>query len=782
MTAATVVVGDIAPPPSGKVAYACAQLGFRVFPVSRNARKHPAIKSWPQLATTDIRQLETWWRGDYQDTSVGIACGPASNLWVLDVDVKREDGRASLGLLLSQHGPLPRTMIVGTPSGGLHYYFTYPTDGDVYNSQSVVGPSIDVRGSGGYVLAPFNVNDGGKYEILDPAPPAMAPEWLLTLARQKPQNDRVSQGDGHGVVDTAQWVADAASCPAGRQEWYLFSGLCSMRFWDASEEDMLEAARAVCAAFPLGDPNDPWTSEHAARKVNEVRSRYQPEISAVAVTDNMTAFATQAAQAVQAPPVPQQSPPPQTPPPAAPSVGNVWPNPADGMAVARRYLGQWQAPDGTPYIRHWNDDWWVYRQGGRWEIVNARAIRADFRKTLEHAVYLGPPPDFEVKPWLPNRAKVAEFMDAAEDIARVDDKAKMPSWLVPGDYNADLIPCRNGLLDIHTKQLLAHDPRYFTHMALPIDWSPDAQCPRWQQFMDELWPDDPFAPALLQEWFGYILSGKTDRHKIMLVVGDKRSGKGTIGRILTALLGGRDHIASPSMDGLKERFGLHSLLGKGLALIGDARIAGDTRATVEKLLTISGEDSVNVERKNQKDVVGPLPTRFMLLSNDPPALHDPSGAMASRFLMLHMRESFLGREDLQLTEKLLAELPGILRWALEGLDRLEHTGKFTDPMSSVDLRDVVESSGSPIRTFVEECCDLSSDLMVEVSSLYAAWQMWNSMQGGQTYNMAHFGRQMLSAYPKLLKKQVRVGDKKPNHYIGIGLKINQSSLWTTGQL
>lgn len=145
--------------------------------------------------------------------------------------------------------------------------------------------------------------------------------------------------------------------------------------------------------------------------------------------------------------------------------------------------------------------------------------------------------------------------------------------------------------------------------------------------------------------------------------------------------------------------------------------------------------------------------------------------------MLHLRETFLGREDLNLSGKLLAELPGILRWALEGLDRLENSGQFTSPMSSADLRDVVEASGSPIKAFVEECCEFGSDLTVEVSGLFAAWQMWNSMQGGQSYNMAHFGRQMMSAYPKLQKKQIRVGEKKPNHYIGIGLKINQTATW-----
>lgn len=784
MTAATTVsYADTVGPHSGNIAYACAQLGFRVFPVSRHARKHPAIKSWPQLATTDFAQIEEWWRGDLADTMVGIACGRVSNLWVLDIDVKTGDGAAALAALTATHGPLPDTMTVDTPSGGRHYYFTYPVDGgEIFNSQSTVAPFIDVRGEGGFVVAPMNRTGAGEYKVSRSVRPTAAPAWLVELARQKPKNDRVTGGDGSGSVDTARWVADASTVPPGRQEWYLFSGLCSMRFWDASEQDMLDAGKAVIAGFVNGDPSDPWTPEHVGRKVADVRRRYQPEISAVPVTPDMGSWASTAPPVAPPPPV---SPPvvqqPQVAPPA--SQGNVWPNPQIPTEVARRYIGQYTAQGSdTPYVQYWNDDWWVYRATGRWETTHFKSIRADLRKTLEHAVFRGPAPDFEMKPWNPVRAKIAEAMDAIEDFIRVPEKTSMPCWLGNVDRHVDLIPCRNGLLDIYTKELTPHDHRFFTHMALPVDWSADAQCPRWMEFLAEVWPDDPHAPRLLQEWFGYVLSGKTNRHKIMLVVGDKRSGKGTIGRILTALLGGRDHIASPSMDSLKERFGLHSLLGKPLALIGDARIAGDTRATVEKLLTISGEDSVNVERKNQEDVVGPLPTRFMLLSNDPPTLRDSSGAMASRFLMLHMRESFLGKEDLTLTDKLLAELPGILRWALEGLDRLEQQSHFTVPISSNDLREVVEEVGSPIKSFIEECCLPGSDLTVEVDSLFQAWQSWNTMQGGQSYTKAHFGKEMFSAFPKLQRKQVRDGDRRTYVYVGIGLKIHQTSMWVNGQL
>nr|WP_234375699.1 hypothetical protein [Streptomyces sp. CB01373] len=90
---------------------------------------------------------------------------------------------------------------------------------------------------------------------------------------------------------------------------------------------------------------------------------------------------------------------------------------------------------------------------------------------------------------------------------------------------------------------------------------------------------------------------------------------------------------------------------------------------VERLLTISGEDAVTVDRKHKEPWSGRLPARFMLLSNEPPAFRDSSGAIASRLLILTMTISNLGREDTTLERDLAREMPGILNWALDGTRR-----------------------------------------------------------------------------------------------------------------
>src|SRR4030095_16234340 len=112
------------------------------------------------------------------------------------------------------------------------------------------------------------------------------------------------------------------------------------------------------------------------------------------------------------------------------------------------------------------------------------------------------------------------------------------------------------------------------------------------------WGDDAATIAALQEAMGYILGGDTSLQKMFLFVGPKRLGTGTIGRVLTGLLGAH-HVAAPTLAGLSTNFGLQDLIGKSLALISDARLSGkaDNKVVVERLLSISGEDSLTIDRK-----------------------------------------------------------------------------------------------------------------------------------------------------------------------------------------
>jgi len=290
--------------------------------------------------------------------------------------------------------------------------------------------------------------------------------------------------------------------------------------------------------------------------------------------------------------------------------------------------------------------------------------------------------------------------------------------------------------------------------ALTFDYNADAAPPaRWLAFLDQLWWNDAESIALLQEWFGYSLIPDTSQQKMLLIVGPRRSGKGTIARIQRRLVG-VVNVVGPTTNSLAGPFGLQPLIGKSLAIVSDARFNGDNVPIVtERLLCISGEDTLTIDRKFLGAVSMRLPTRFMFLTNELPRLSDASTALAGRFLILQLTQSFYGVEDLTLTETLSAELPGILLWALEGWDRLHARGYFVQPASVADAIADLEDLGSPVREFVRECCTVLPELRIRMDVLYAAWEIWCAQTGRKATTRQRFGRDLSSAIPGIKRRR-----------------------------
>jgi putative DNA primase/helicase len=117
--------------------------------------------------------------------------------------------------------------------------------------------------------------------------------------------------------------------------------------------------------------------------------------------------------------------------------------------------------------------------------------------------------------------------------------------------------------------------------------------------------------------------------------------------------------------------------------------------------SISGEDAITIDRKKREAWTGTLPTRIVIATNELPRLSDASGALASRMIILNTPESFYGRENHDLTDNLMEELPGIFNWALDDLDRLRRTGKLSVPESGLALRAEMERLASPVKAFVK---------------------------------------------------------------------------------
>lgn len=241
-----------------------AAKGFHIFPVRPNGKK-PAIEDWPAKATVDLETIEEWWRRR-PEANIGIA---TADLLVVDIDDKADRcGSLSWLELGLEHGGAPDTLTARTASGGRHLFFRPPWP--VPNSAGRLGEGLDVRGDGGYVVAPGSTIEGRVYEWETVAEIADAPQWLLDLAGAAPeprerQSEALVELDTHSALRRAhEWLEDAEPAIEGAGgDHHTYTVAARLRDLGLSEGMALD--------FMLEHWNDrcspPWMPEDLERKV-----------------------------------------------------------------------------------------------------------------------------------------------------------------------------------------------------------------------------------------------------------------------------------------------------------------------------------------------------------------------------------------------------------------------------------------------------------------------------------------------------------------------------------
>lgn len=360
---------------------------------------------------------------------------------------------------------------------------------------------------------------------------------------------------------------------------------------------------------------------------------------------------------------------------------------------------------------------------------------------------------------------------------------KPPAWIgrkASNPQSKHLLVMRNGILDLDKvftgveNPLSELSPEFFCLHRLSYDFDPTAKAPsRWFEFLHSIWPHDCQAVDALQEWFGYLLTNDTKQQKILFMLGPPRSGKGTINRVLQKLVG-EENTCNPSLNSLSGTFGLSQLRDKSVALVTDLRVGyqSNKASICEVLLSISGEDSQTINQKFKAHYTTRLTTRFVLSSNELPTLGDVSNALIKRFILLHLKQTHYGKENMNLEQELIQELPGIFLWALEGWKRLQNRGYFIQPASGKALYRDLERINSPISAFVHEKCFVDASASIDKPTLYAAWKEWCLENGNQHGSDGTFGRNLHAAVPSIDSKRPNQNGYRWNAYTGIRLREN----------
>ena len=252
--------------PLGEAALALAKRGMRVFPIVERTKK-PVIENNLERASTEEAFVRNWWAA--RNFNIGIATGPGSGVWVLDLDGLEDD--VWLQRAEAEHGPVPATVTASTASGR-HHYFRWPDDG---------GPELrniqhrddfpDVRAAGGYVLAPPSIHpDGPVYRWARGSAStfAEAPDWLVEQVRAI--NAKGNTGGEPIAKPPEAWRSFIDSHFTGSHRGGAIAklaGLLLRKFIDPY------VTLSICRIFNASQCDEPLPGAEVRRIVNEIAGR-----------------------------------------------------------------------------------------------------------------------------------------------------------------------------------------------------------------------------------------------------------------------------------------------------------------------------------------------------------------------------------------------------------------------------------------------------------------------------------------------------------------------------
>lgn len=422
--------------------------------------------------------------------------------------------------------------------------------------------------------------------------------------------------------------------------------------------------------------------------------------------------------------------------------GMILPSPKFPTDVAALLGGEFVDEQGNPTLIN-RDGVWLTWETTHWIELTETQVNTMLTNRTKTAFYvkydkegrpvIGEDGRPKMSPWNPVTSDIRELRMALQ--AELDGSREFGTdvvgniWL-KGKSDDKVMSFSNGLMNLRTRHVIPHTAAYFNLTSVPYDYVGTAPAPvEWLKFLNSIWGNDPDSIALLQEWFGYVLSGRTDLQKILLFLGPPGSGKGTIGRLLARLLGEKNYIGV-MFSTIATNFGKQNLIGRSILNITDGRLQRDHMIPVmEFLLSVSGEDPVQLDRKNRTPWNGTLPTRIMITSNGIPAFPDESGALSRRYLTL---DTVRGPEvvDREIESRCAAELSGILLWALEGLDRLNRNGDFSSPESSRTVTVLRERQAAPVSAFLADWCTTGDPEQSELKTdMYESYKAWCAVEG-----------------------------------------------------
>lgn len=351
-----------------------------------------------------------------------------------------------------------------------------------------------------------------------------------------------------------------------------------------------------------------------------------------------------------------------------------------------------------------------------------------------------------------------KWQPKAEELYRFEIRQRMGEMWLPGHASAalqwiidgathlndqpplDRIRVSNGILKPKDDgwECEDHSVEPYTPVAIPIEYDPDARCPKFDRFMRQALT--PPVRVTAQEIMGYILVPDNAQQKAVLAVGSGGNGKSVWLRVCRELVG-PENCSTRSLQALADdRFAPADLYGKLVNIYAD--LSSNELSSSSLFRAITGGDAISAEQKNKNPFSFVPFARLLFSANNYPAVANPINALFDRWVILPFNRRFRNtkRENKQLMLELIQpeELSGVLNYALAGLVRLRQQGQFTISVASQRSLDRFRIQADNVAVFLQDFGKTKRGAFVQRNELWEHYRMWNERTGHTKVNRNKF--------------------------------------------
>jgi putative DNA primase/helicase len=380
---------------------------------------------------------------------------------------------------------------------------------------------------------------------------------------------------------------------------------------------------------------------------------------------------------------------------------------------------------------HSTGNWYVY-SSNRWQR-DPKQLALNYARTFGRRL--------AEERRVPNRVRLRSlrFAQNVDRLARTDPRMAVTNdiW----DADLDLLGTPNTVINLETGEEVEPHPDFYITRAVAVDPDIAADCINWLGFLNDISGKDEAFKRFLQQWVGYCLSGRTDLQKLLFITGTGGTGKSTFITMLLKLLA--DYATSADMstftEGGFEQHPQQFARLAGMRLVTASETEEGRHWKENRIKQLSGGDLVTAHFMRENDFTYRPQFKLTFIGNSTPLLRNVNTAIQRRMIIV----PFLhppAEPDPRLEAKLIEELPGILRWALNGYADLCTHGLLI-PKVIKGATSTYFDDQNVFGQWLAECCDFELGnwaLSESNANLFRSWNGFAQSQGTEPGNQRTF--------------------------------------------